>query len=501
MSLRIRRGTDAQRQTVTFDQGELIYTTDTLKLFVGDGVTLGGNSVAKALAGTGLVFDNTTQTLQATAQQGGGIASVSADLNPSLGGNLNLSTHNVTGTGNIGITGTMYASTGLGGNLSLNGNNITGSGNIGITGTISATGLGGDISLNSHNITGVGTVNITGTVTASGLATLGSISTGAITATSIGASAGLSADLPLGGHNINGTGSVNITGAISGTTISAATGLGANLGLNGFNISGSGNILVTGGGGTISNPTITLQSLGTITATGPVVSNYFTNNTLNIGNTTTPNTLTITADRHFGLFTGITNGTNTSGISTRIARGTLASPSAVQAGDFLSFIEGSGFDGTSYSFAGAFGINVDQNSSVTTGSVPGEFGVLLVTSSGGTVSLTFSQTGTLSVPNISSTGLTYYSPNYISVPATGNYTLSSTQTYNILLVTASSLTATINMPGSPVDGQVTQISVVSTTVTLALGSGTVSPTFAGSAAPGTSFKYVYRAQSSSWFRI
>lgn len=45
MSLRIRRGTDAERQTVTFLEGELVYTTDTKKVYVGDGSTLGGNSV------------------------------------------------------------------------------------------------------------------------------------------------------------------------------------------------------------------------------------------------------------------------------------------------------------------------------------------------------------------------------------------------------------------------------------------------------------------------
>jgi len=45
MSLRIRRGTNAQRTGVTFLEGELIYTTDTKKLFVGDGTTVGGVAV------------------------------------------------------------------------------------------------------------------------------------------------------------------------------------------------------------------------------------------------------------------------------------------------------------------------------------------------------------------------------------------------------------------------------------------------------------------------
>jgi hypothetical protein len=45
MALQIRRGTDAERQLIIPLQGELIFTTDTKKLFVGDGTTLGGVDV------------------------------------------------------------------------------------------------------------------------------------------------------------------------------------------------------------------------------------------------------------------------------------------------------------------------------------------------------------------------------------------------------------------------------------------------------------------------
>lgn len=45
MALQLRRGTDAERKLVTFAVGELIYTTDTKKVFVGDGTTLGGKFV------------------------------------------------------------------------------------------------------------------------------------------------------------------------------------------------------------------------------------------------------------------------------------------------------------------------------------------------------------------------------------------------------------------------------------------------------------------------
>lgn len=53
MALQLRRGTDAERKLATFSPGEVIYTTDTKKVFVGDGTTLGGKFVG-GLAEAGL---------------------------------------------------------------------------------------------------------------------------------------------------------------------------------------------------------------------------------------------------------------------------------------------------------------------------------------------------------------------------------------------------------------------------------------------------------------
>jgi len=46
MALRLRRGSDAQRLTITPTDGELIYETTNKRLFIGDGVTVGGNGVS-----------------------------------------------------------------------------------------------------------------------------------------------------------------------------------------------------------------------------------------------------------------------------------------------------------------------------------------------------------------------------------------------------------------------------------------------------------------------
>ena len=168
MSLRIRRGTDAQRETIIFDMGELVYTTDTKKLYIGDGITVGGVNVLAQMAGNSVVYNAVTQQLDFnasglststitegtnkyfTAQRAqdavgtlisngtqtgvtitydsnahslsfnvtgaGTLTSVSGDTNPSLGGNLNLNSHNITGTGTINISGSITTNTTITGN-------------------------------------------------------------------------------------------------------------------------------------------------------------------------------------------------------------------------------------------------------------------------------------------------------------------------------------------------------------------------------------------------
>ncbi len=46
MALRLRRGLEALRNTITPAEGEIIYTTDSKRLYVGDGLTAGGNGVS-----------------------------------------------------------------------------------------------------------------------------------------------------------------------------------------------------------------------------------------------------------------------------------------------------------------------------------------------------------------------------------------------------------------------------------------------------------------------
>jgi len=88
MALRLRRGLDIERQSITFAEGEPLYTTDTKQLYVGDGSTVGGNLVT-------------------------GITSLLDDPTPQLGNNLDLNNHNITGVGNIDIVGDLTIKGGL----------------------------------------------------------------------------------------------------------------------------------------------------------------------------------------------------------------------------------------------------------------------------------------------------------------------------------------------------------------------------------------------------
>jgi hypothetical protein len=162
MSLRIRRGTDAQRSGITFDMGEIVWTTDGQQLWVGDGLTQGGSPVVGAnIAGFGLAYDPTTRRISvaglsadnitnglnnrffstdlaqsaaaslfvtgvhsnisfvydeelgrinaAVTLDGSGISDIVADTSPQLGGNLDLNTRSITGTGDINIDGVITA--------------------------------------------------------------------------------------------------------------------------------------------------------------------------------------------------------------------------------------------------------------------------------------------------------------------------------------------------------------------------------------------------------
>lgn len=98
-------------------------------------------------------------------------------------------------------------------------------------------------------------------------------------------------------------------------------------------------------------------------------------------------------------------------------------------------------------------------------------------------------------------GLEVVNPYYADITANAQtVSLSTTTSTNFLVANNTGYTTIVNMPSSPVDGQITRFAVSGNTVTLVAGTGTVSPTFAGSVTTGTGYKYVYRNSDSTWYK-
>ena len=172
MSLKIRRGTDAERLLITPEEGELIYTTDTKELYVGDGETPGGNLTSDNHAGT-VTSVTGTGTVAGIALSG----TVTTSGNLTLGGTLAVPVANIT------ATGTKDSTTFLRGDGSwaapVSGSTLpTQTGNSGKVLTTDGTNLSWTTNGNGTvtSVTGTGTVagiSLSGTVNSAGSLTLG----------------------------------------------------------------------------------------------------------------------------------------------------------------------------------------------------------------------------------------------------------------------------------------------------------------------------------------
>jgi len=87
----VRRGTDSERQLSTFTEGELAYCIDTQRVFVGDGVTPGGNIAGNKFLGSTNLKSNFTSIAQIgdTVYQVGGGSTEAEVLYAYVGGGLN----------------------------------------------------------------------------------------------------------------------------------------------------------------------------------------------------------------------------------------------------------------------------------------------------------------------------------------------------------------------------------------------------------------------------
>jgi hypothetical protein len=101
MALKLRRGTEANRTSITPAEGELIYVTDTKKLYSGDGTTAGGVLVTGG-GGADIpgIDDNTTA----------GAVLTLGDLVIAIDADLSITGYEINGDGDIDITGNITAS-------------------------------------------------------------------------------------------------------------------------------------------------------------------------------------------------------------------------------------------------------------------------------------------------------------------------------------------------------------------------------------------------------
>lgn len=326
MALQIRRGTDTERQGVVFALGELVYTTNTQKLYVGDGLTMGGVDIM--------------------ANMEGAVASVNGQTGPVV-----LTTDDISDTS----ANKKYFTDALA--IAAVGNDLT---RVGATHT--------DISF-VYDGTHISAIVDTGSIAG-------------ITAVVQDTAPQLGGDLDLNTSDISGEGNIDIVGGVNST----------------------GNISTSAG--TLSTADLTITG-GTITSiVEKPLGDDRSDDMVTFGTDTNPNTLWINSNNNFGVFTGISDGTNNAGISFKISRGSLQVKTATQPGDAVGFLDARAYDGTDYVGVGAFGMFVDPTPGtvVTTGSVPGAFGVVVVDALGGTQNMAFTSNGVLSVPTVQSTG-------------------------------------------------------------------------------------------------
>ena len=178
MALRLRRGTNTQRTDITPAEGELIYVTDhttagVSPLWIGDGTTVGGTEVSSSGGGGG-----------------GGITDIVNDTTPQLGGNLDVNGNDITGTGDISITGDITAVSGT-----VSANTFTGNLTGNVTGNVTGDVAGSVVGPVTGNVTG----NVTGDLTGDVVGNLTGDVTGDVTG--------------------NLTGNINATGSLVGDLV------------------------------------------------------------------------------------------------------------------------------------------------------------------------------------------------------------------------------------------------------------------------------------------
>ena len=314
MSLRIRRGLDSQRLGIVFDTGELVWTTDTNRLYTGNSVTPGGTNINSTLAGVGLAFNSTTQVIDLAATTN--LIAESTNLYFTVQRAQDASATLFTSATNSGIS-FVYDRVAHTLDATISSQTIQDdSASLFTTGTHSGVSFIYDSVAHTLDAT-ISTLYIQNrsaslftTGTHSGVSFIYDSVAHTLDAT-VALGGSLSSNLVLNSHNITGTGNINIAGSISTNSIYLTN----NLTLNGYS--------------RIIEYTHEIDPLSPSTA----------------------------------------------GIDINVSRGTFVTPSAVQSGDILSDYTVKGFDGANFSALASLYYQVTATPSA--GNIPGLFGIVI----------------------------------------------------------------------------------------------------------------------------
>ena len=528
MALKIKRGSDLVRRTqITPSEGELIYTTDTKKIFVGDGATLGGTQVsgvnlgaagtipfystsAEINSGTNLKWNNISNTLfvergsivLSNESVGRNLFTISQNYSTAAGSNFIFARSR----GSVDTPTTTVINDGLG-NINFNAYSdgairyITSAALTSFV-SIAPTASSVPFTINFVSKTGTGpyyvTYNFVTQPTAPVVSRAYTIE-GNNTATYNGTYRVFASTTST--MTLFYTTDPGIWGTDPTTAFREAIAPGT---LAILTQSSNGNLFrtvkVTQDGLVVIGALASDYTLGGGTQTRPFDSGFSGQLAIN-SNSTNINQTSALAQLTLRTYADTTYGQS---INLYRFRGNQILASAVQNGDQIFIFKFAGSDGPAGAGISAT-INATVDGAVSTGKVPGAITFATANATSGslvnTLKLDSNQQATF-YGNVKHSALDIINPNYITVSSSGPYSLNATQSTNILVMTADTYTATLNMPATPVDGQVCVISINGFSVNLQTGTGTVSPSFAGnSKQPGTVFKYVYRTSNTTWYQI
>ena len=479
MSLRIRRGTDAQRQTITLDQGEIAFTTDTKKIYVGDGVTLGGNNILATSGGVGVTFNATTQALDFNT---GALALTTSAVTE--GANKYFTVQRAqdaaaslfTSSGSPTVSGTITNTVATGTvvlgstpSIMVQGERFVVTGNAFATGNLT-NGTYYVVSQNGANVVLASTFALAQAGTA--ITTLTTATLTGVTYTASGTDSGITFTYDSVNHTIIATASgSNATSLVT----DLAPQLGANLSLNSYSISGNGAIGITGNitnTGNINNTgTITsngVANLGGLTTTGTVSASIITAsgtitgqtlvatqglganlslNSYNITGTGTINIagsikgsslitstiqaattgITLTANNTTPLnLKGIGNGTtaNLVYVTVGMSKGTIAAPTTSSPGDIIGGFSITAYNGSTYKAVGSL-IGQWDPACILTDTFPASF-TAITSGGGGTVlnNATLDPKGRWNAPRLLVTS--YATGSYPTSPTKGEIIFDNT---------------------------------------------------------------------------